>query len=113
MTASANALRESLCLGMKFEVAALTQVTARNAIAAQTAVDATAQPVATLVVNDGSTISHGSYLPSSNVRHRRGRGLLRGRVGHGRRQGMVCQLAGPYPLFYSSSLETAPSLHGS
>ena len=98
MTASANALRESLSSGMKLEVAALAQVAA--------------QAVATLAADDGSTVSHASYLPLSNVRHRQGRGLLRGCVGHGRRQGMVCQLAGLYPVFYFSSPETAPSLHG-
>ena len=32
---------------------------------------------------------------------------------HLERYNMVCQLAGPYPVFYSSSPETAPSLHGS
>ena len=64
MTTSANALRESLSSGMELEVAALAQVAA--------------QAVATLVANDGSTISHASYLPSSNVWHRRGQGLFRG-----------------------------------
>ena len=46
MTASANALRESLSSGMKLEVAALSQVAA--------------QAVATLAANDGSTVSHTS-----------------------------------------------------
>ena len=64
MTASANALWESLSSGIKLEVAALAQVTA--------------QAVATLAADDGSTLSHVSYLLLSNVRHRRGRGLLRG-----------------------------------
>ena len=64
MPASANALRESLSSGMKLEVAALTQVFA--------------QAVATLAAVDGSTVSQASYLPPTNVRHRRGRGLLRG-----------------------------------
>ena len=59
MTASANALRESLSSGMKLEVAALAQVASRDAIA-----------VATLAADDGSTVSHASYLPPSNVRHR-------------------------------------------
>ena len=44
----------------------------------KTDADATAQAVATLAADDGSTISLASYLPPSNVRHRRGRGLLRG-----------------------------------
>ena len=78
MTASANALRESLSSGMKLEVAALAQVASRDAIAAELDADVTARAVATLVANDGSTVSHASYLPPSNVRHRRGRGLLRG-----------------------------------
>ena len=56
MTASANALRESLSSGMKLEVAAPAQVAA--------------QAVAMLVADDGSTVSHASYLPPSNVRHR-------------------------------------------
>ena len=64
MTASVNALRESLSSGMELKVATLAQVAA--------------QAVATLAADDGSTISHTSYLPPSNVRHRRGRGLLRG-----------------------------------
>ena len=64
MTASANALRESLSLGMELEVAALAQVAA--------------QAVAMLAADDGSTVNHASYLPLSNVQHRRGRGLLRG-----------------------------------
>ena len=64
MIASANALRESLSLGMELKVAALAQVAA--------------QAVATLAADDGGTVSHASYLPPSNVRHRRGRGLLRG-----------------------------------
>ena len=64
MTASANALRESLSSGMELEVAALAQVAA--------------QAVATLATEGGSTIIHASYLPPSNVRHRRGWGLLRG-----------------------------------
>ena len=58
MTASANALRERLSSGMELEVAALTQVTA--------------QAVDTLAANNGSTVSHASYLPPSNVRHNRG-----------------------------------------
>ena len=78
MTASANALRESLSSGMKLEVAALAQVASRDATPAYPGVDATAQAVATLAADDGSTVSHASYLPPSNVRHRRGRGLLRG-----------------------------------
>ena len=78
MTASANALRESLSSGMKLEVAALAQVVNRNAIVAYLDADATAQAVATLAADDGSTVSHASYLPPSNVRHCRGRGLLRG-----------------------------------
>ena len=78
MTASANALRESLSSGMKLEAATLTQVVARDAIAVQPDADAIAQAVATLAANDGSTVSHASYLPPSNIRHRRGRGLLRG-----------------------------------
>ena len=69
MTASANALRESLSSGMKLEVAALAQVTSRDAIAAQPDADATAQAVATLAADDGSTVSHVSYLPPSNIRH--------------------------------------------
>ena len=113
MTASANALLESLSSGMKLEVAALAQVGARDALAVSPGADATAQAVATLAADDGSTASHASYLPSSNVRHRQGRGILRGCVGHGRRQGMLCQLAGPSPVFYSFSLETTPSLDGS
>ena len=56
MTASANALRESLSSGMELEVAALAQVAT--------------QAVATLAADDGSTVSHASYLPPSNVRHR-------------------------------------------
>ena len=64
MTASASALRESLSSGMELEVAALAEVAA--------------EAVATLAAYDGSTVSHASYLPPSNVRHRRGRGLLRG-----------------------------------
>ena len=64
MTASANALRESLSSGMELEVAALAQFAA--------------QVVATLAAEDGSTVSHASYLLPSNVWHRRGRGLLRG-----------------------------------
>ena len=64
MITSVNALWESLSLGMELEVAALAQVAA--------------QAVAMLVADDGSTVSHASYLPPSNVRHRRGRGLLRG-----------------------------------
>ena len=64
MITSVNALWESLSLGMELEVAALAQVAA--------------QAVATLAADDGSTVSHASYLPLSNVRHRRGRGLLRG-----------------------------------
>ena len=64
MTASANALRESLSSGMELEVAALAEVAA--------------QAVATLATDAGSTVSHASYLPTSNVQHRRGRGLLRG-----------------------------------
>ena len=78
MTVSANALRESLSSGMKLEVAALSQVTTRDAIVTLPDADATAQAVATLAADDGSTVSHASYLPPSNVRHRRGRGLLRG-----------------------------------
>ena len=78
MTASANALRESLSLGMKLEVSALAQVASHNAIVAEPDADATAQAVATLAADNGSTVSHASYLPPSNVRHRRGRGLLRG-----------------------------------
>ncbi len=70
MTASANALWESLSLGMELKVATLDQVAALAQVAAQM--------VATLAANDGSTVSHASYLPPSNVRHRRGRGLLRG-----------------------------------
>ena len=77
MTASANALRESLSSGMKLEVAALAQVASRDAIATYLDADATAQAVATLAADDGSTISHASYLPLFNVRHCRGRGLLR------------------------------------
>ena len=53
MIASANALRESLSSGMKLEVAALAQVTA--------------QAVGTLAADDGSTVSHASYLPPSNA----------------------------------------------
>ena len=64
MNASANALQESLSSGMELEVAALAQVAA--------------QAVATLAADNGSTISHMSYLSPSNVRHRRGRGLLQG-----------------------------------
>ena len=64
MTASVNALRESLSSGMELEVAALAQVAA--------------QAVATLAADDGSTVSHASYLSLSNVRHRRGQGILRG-----------------------------------
>ena len=64
MTASANALRESLSSGMELEVAALAEVAA--------------QAVATQAADDGSTVSHAFYLPPSNVRHRRGWGLLRG-----------------------------------
>ena len=64
MTTSANALWESLSSGMELEVAALAQVTA--------------QAVATLAADDGSTVSHASYLSPSNVGHRQGRGLLRG-----------------------------------
>ena len=64
MTASANALWESLSSAMELEVAALAQVAA--------------QAVATLAADDGSTVSHASYLPPSNVRHLRGWGLLRG-----------------------------------
>ena len=56
MTASANALRESLSSGMELEVAALAQVAA--------------QAVATLAPDDGSTVSHASYLTSSNIQHR-------------------------------------------
>ena len=56
MTASANALRESLSSGMELEVAALAQVAA--------------QVVATLAADDESTVSHVSYLSSSNVQHR-------------------------------------------
>ena len=63
---------------MKLEVAALAQVASRDTIAAQPDADATAQAVAMLAADDGSTVSHASYLPPSNVRHRRGRGLLRG-----------------------------------
>ena len=48
MTASANALRESLSSGMELKVAALAQVAA--------------QAVATLAADDGSTVSHASYL---------------------------------------------------
>ena len=44
MTASVNALRESLSSGMELEVAALAQVAA--------------QAVATLAADDGSTVSH-------------------------------------------------------
>ena len=64
MTASANALRESLSSGMELEVAALAQVAA--------------QTVATLAADDGSTVSHASYLLPSNVQHCQGRGFLRG-----------------------------------
>ena len=64
MTASANALWESLSSGMELEVAALAQIAA--------------QAVATLAADDGRTVSHASYLPPSNVQHHRGRGLLRG-----------------------------------
>ena len=64
MTASANALQEGLSSGMELEVAALAEVAA--------------QAVATLAADDGSTVSHASYLPPSNIRHRRGQGLLRG-----------------------------------
>ena len=78
MTASANALRESLYSGMKLEVAALAQVASHDAIAVSPDADATAQAVATMAADDGSTVSHASYLPPSNVWHRRGRGLLRG-----------------------------------
>ena len=78
MTASTNALRESLSSGMKLEVAALAQVAYRDAIPAYLDADVTAQAVATLAADDGSTVSHASYLPPSNVRHRRGRGLLQG-----------------------------------
>ena len=56
MTASANALRESLSSEMELEVAALAQVAA--------------QAVATLAADDGSTVNHASYLPLPNVRHR-------------------------------------------
>ena len=62
MTASVNALRESLSSGMELEVAALAQVAA--------------QVVATLAADDGSTVSQVSYLRPSNIRHRRGQGLL-------------------------------------
>ena len=62
MTASANALRESLSSGMELEVAALAQVASLAQVAAQV--------VATLAADDGSTVSHASYLPPSNVRHR-------------------------------------------
>ena len=62
MTASVNALRERLSSGMELEVAALAQVAA--------------QTVATLAADDGSTVIHASYLPPSNVRHCRGRGIL-------------------------------------
>ena len=55
MTASANALRESLSSGMELEVAALAQVAA--------------QEVATPAADDGSTVSHVSYLPPSNIWH--------------------------------------------
>ena len=51
MTASANALRESLSSGMELKVAALAEVTT--------------QAVATLAADDGSTVSHASYLPPS------------------------------------------------
>ena len=77
MTASTNALRESLSSGMKHEVTVLAQVASRDAIAALPDADAMAQAVATLAADDGSTVSHASYLPPYNVRHRRGRGLLR------------------------------------
>ena len=56
MTANVNALRESLSSRMELEVAALAQVAA--------------QAVATLAADDGSTVSHASYLPPSNVQHR-------------------------------------------
>ena len=49
---------------MELEVAALAEVAA--------------QAVATLAADDESTITHASYLPPSNVRHHRGRGLLQG-----------------------------------
>ena len=64
MTASATLCATALSSGMKLEVAALAQVAA--------------QAVATLAADDGSTVNHVSYLPPSNVRHRRGWGLLRG-----------------------------------
>ena len=64
MTASANALLESLSSGMELEVTALAKVAA--------------QAVAMLAADDGSTVSHASYLTPSNVLHRRGWGLLRG-----------------------------------
>ena len=66
MTASVNALRESLSSGMKLEA----QVASRDAIAAEPDADATAQAVATLAADHESTVSHASYLPLSNVRHR-------------------------------------------
>ena len=53
MTASANALRESLSSGMELEVAAFAQVAA--------------QAVATLAADDGGTVSHTSYLAPSNA----------------------------------------------
>ena len=53
---------------MKLEVAA------RNAIASLPDTDTTAKPVAMLAADDGSTVSHASYMPPSNVRHRRGQG---------------------------------------
>ena len=65
-------------MGMKLEVAGLARVAARDAIAALPDAHTTAQAVTMLAADDGSTVSHASYLPPSNVRHRRGRGLLRG-----------------------------------
>ena len=53
MTASANALPENLSSGMELKVTALAQVAA--------------QAVATLAADDGSTVSHASYLSPSTV----------------------------------------------
>ena len=59
-----------------------------------------------LAADDGSTVSHASYLPLSNVRHRRGRGLLRAAVVHQDRHHAVVLTE----LFPDTLLDQSPGI---
>jgi hypothetical protein len=67
MTASGNALRESLSSEMKHEVAALPQRAARNAMRAQQDIAATTKALAMPTAEDESAARRASYVPTSKV----------------------------------------------